>query len=442
MDAIVPSFHAGFMTRTDPSAVAGSPPRRGGFSHAPSFWIVAGAFFVAMAFSLVPTPLWALYQQRDGFDTFMITIVFAVYALGVVISLVFAGRLSDRFGRRSVLMPAILLEILSAVLFIAWNDLGGLIIARIVSGLGLGLLTTSATVHLLELHFVARPGESRVRADVVATAANLGGFAFGALVSGLLVRFAPLPLYTPYITFLVLLIIAALVTSFVPETLVRRAGGVAGQIPMRRQGKRVPREERGRYLAAGALAFGAFGMLGMFAALASSLLAVELHHTSPALTGAVIAVTFASSAGGQMLARRLNDSVQVRIGMALMVIGTVGYAGSLPTASPVLFVVGGVIAGAGAGMLFKQALGRGASLAHEGSRGEALAGLLLLGYLGLASAPVGMGVLTLVLPLTAALVIFAAVTVAAVLLGGAVLTKQAHRPAGAASHASVTSSPR
>jgi hypothetical protein len=72
-------------------------------------------------------------------------------------------------------------------------------------------------------------------------------------------------------------------------------------------------------------------------------------------------------------------------------------------------------------MLFKQALGLGASLAHRDVRGEALAGLLLLGYLGLALAPVGIGVVTLVLPLTVALAIFSAVTVAVVLTGGVVL---------------------
>jgi Major Facilitator Superfamily len=373
-----------------------------------------------MAFSLVPTPLWTLYQQRDGFDTFMITVVFAAYAVGVIMSLFFAGRLSDRLGRRAIMLPAILLEILSAVLFIVWNDLTGLITARVVSGLGIGLLSTSATVHLLELHYLARPGESRVRADIVSTAANLGGFAFGALLSGLLVQFVPMPLYTPYITFLVLLIIAAVATSFVPETLVRQTGA-ARQIRSRREGKRVPREARPRYLAAGALAFGALGMLGMFAALASSLIAAELRHTSPALTGAVVAVTFASSAGGQLLIRRMNHGVQVRIGTALMVVGTVGYASSLSAVSPVLRVAGGIIAGAGAGMLFKQALGLGASLAHRGLGGEALAGLLLLGFLGLALAPVGIGVVTLVLPLTTALVIFAAVIVAVVLMGGVVL---------------------
>lgn len=37
-----------------------------------------------MAFSTVPTSLYPLYQARDGFSTFPVTIVFAVYAVGVL----------------------------------------------------------------------------------------------------------------------------------------------------------------------------------------------------------------------------------------------------------------------------------------------------------------------------------------------------------------------
>ena len=58
-----------------------------------------------MAFSTVPSPLYSLYQQRDGFSTFTVTIVFAVYAVGVIISLLLAGHVSDWVGRKKVLDP-------------------------------------------------------------------------------------------------------------------------------------------------------------------------------------------------------------------------------------------------------------------------------------------------------------------------------------------------
>src|SRR5580698_9637430 len=45
--------------------------------HNAAFWIVGYTFAVTMAFSALPTPLYVLYQARDGFSTFLITVIFA-----------------------------------------------------------------------------------------------------------------------------------------------------------------------------------------------------------------------------------------------------------------------------------------------------------------------------------------------------------------------------
>jgi MFS family permease len=68
---------------------------------------IIAAFLVVMAFSAAPAPLYPLYQQRDHFSTFMVTVVFAVYAVGVVISLLLVGHLSDTMGRKRILIPAV-----------------------------------------------------------------------------------------------------------------------------------------------------------------------------------------------------------------------------------------------------------------------------------------------------------------------------------------------
>ena len=52
--------------------------------HNAAFWIVGYTFAVTMAFSALPTPLYVLYQARDGFSTFMITVIFAAYAVAVL----------------------------------------------------------------------------------------------------------------------------------------------------------------------------------------------------------------------------------------------------------------------------------------------------------------------------------------------------------------------
>src|SRR3954467_7635862 len=129
-----------------------SRARRNGFG----FWAVAFAFASVMAFTTAPTPLWSLYAQRDRFSSLTVTLVFAVYALAVALSLFLAGHLSDWHGRRRVLMPALALEIAPAVVFAVWPALPGLLLARVLSGLGVGAVTATATAWLAELGGAAR----------------------------------------------------------------------------------------------------------------------------------------------------------------------------------------------------------------------------------------------------------------------------------------------
>ena len=85
--------------------------------------MVAFAFGTAMAFTTVPTPLWSLYAQRDRFSSLTVTVVFAVYALAFALSLFLAGHLSDWYGRRRVLIPALVLQIVAGVVFVVWPAL-------------------------------------------------------------------------------------------------------------------------------------------------------------------------------------------------------------------------------------------------------------------------------------------------------------------------------
>src|SRR3954452_20559104 len=109
-----------------PSLPTASASRR---HHGLGFYAIAFAFLAVMAFSTVPSPLYGLYQARDGFSSFMVTIIYGAYAIGVVTALLTAGHVSDWHGRRRVLIPAVVLSIVSAVLFLVWRDTGGLIVA-------------------------------------------------------------------------------------------------------------------------------------------------------------------------------------------------------------------------------------------------------------------------------------------------------------------------
>ena len=62
--------------------------------HRRGFGVVAFAFLVVMALGTVPSPLYGLYRARDHFSLFMVTVAFAVYAVGVIVALPGAAALS------------------------------------------------------------------------------------------------------------------------------------------------------------------------------------------------------------------------------------------------------------------------------------------------------------------------------------------------------------
>ena len=392
------------------------------FAHSRGFWMIAAAFLITMAFSTVPTPLYAIYQRRDGFPTFMITVIFATYAVGVMASLYLAGHVSDWLGRRRVALLAVLAEALSATIFLIWQAVPGLLLARLISGIGVGVLTATATAHLSELRQIARPEEEPSRSALISSMVNLGGLAFGPLVGGLLAQYVSAPLDTPYEVFLVLLLLSAVGIALVPETVERLEVRPA----YRPQRVALPADAKPLFFATATGAFAAFAIFGLFTSLAPTFLAGTLHHTSRLLAGFVTFIVFLAGAASQMLFVRLTRHHQLRLGLVLMSVGLVAVAvgGLLP--SLWLFVLGGVVAGAGVGLVFRGAVATAASLADAGSRGEVLAALFLLTYAGLVVPVLAVGVGVAVLPDQLALLIFSALILVLVNLAGRRMLK-AHR---------------
>lgn len=358
--------------------------------HALAFWVVAVAFLANMAFSAVPTPLYVLYQQRDHFSDFTVTVVYAVYAVGVIASLFLGGHVSDWMGRKRLLVSALLVNVASALVFVFAPSLPGLIVARVVSGVSVGLTTAAATAYLAELHRHARPGAHGRRAEIVATAANLGGIGVGPLVAGLLAQFAPAPLRLPYVCFGLALVVLALLITLAPETVVR-----PDEPPRwRPQRMAVPPSARGKFFAATAAGIAAFAVYGVFNSLVPSFLAGTLHELSHAVAGAVAFSAFAAGALAQIACSRMAIPRMLRFSVPVLVVGLGLFAAGMWLPSLAVFVVGGVVTGAGAGLVFRGALVSAASTAPAEYRAEVLAGFFLGAYVGLSIPVVGLGVAT------------------------------------------------
>jgi len=366
------------------TAAVGSKP------HQRAFWAVAFAFLAVMAFSTVPSPLYGLYRERDQFSVFMVTVIYAVYALGVIGALLLAGQLSDWYGRRRLLLPALGIAIVSAIVFVASKGLTGLIVARLINGISVGIVAATATAYLSELNAIGRPEATPKRAQLAASAVNVGGLGVGALVAGVLAQWVADPLTVPYLVFLAALLVGAVGVALAPET----HEGPKPRPRYRPQRLSVPHDARGQFFAAALSAFMAFAAQGLFTGLAGLFLAVTLHHPSRALAGAVLGAMFAAGVIAQILTARWPVTREFEAGMGAMVLGlgaeVVGVWLRAPSLA--LFIAGGVFIGAGAGAIFRGAIGTVMSISSPDRMAESLAGMFLSAFVGISLPVVGVGI--------------------------------------------------
>lgn len=223
------------------------------------------------------------------------------------------------------------------------------------------------------------------------------------------------PLRTPYVVFLVLLALSVVALAASPETVAAHAG----RANYRPRGVRIAGTNRLAVAVAAIAAFAAFAVFGLFASLAPSFVAGTLHHPSRLLAGATVFVVFGAAAAAQVVSGRRSPRAQFGSGLIAQAAGLIVVAAGMTGASLPLFLIGGAIAGAGAGILLKWAIGTIAASAPVSQRGESLAGLFLIGYLGLVVPVLGLGVATRYLASTTSMLWFTGILLA--LLGGIAL---------------------
>jgi predicted MFS family arabinose efflux permease len=358
--------------------------------------VVAWLFAAVLLGGTVPSPLYPCYVAALGLTPLLVTVVYAVYALGTLAALLLFGGLSDRVGRRPVLTLAVGVAVVSSLVFLLWQSLPGLLVGRVLSGFSVGLTTGTATAALAELH------PDRRTATTLATVANMGGLGLGPVVAGVIATHLAGPTTTPYLVHLALLapVIALLV---VPETGPRRATGAVDALrAVRPQRLAVPHGAGAPFAAAALAGFTAFALLGLFTALTASFLGSVRDDPSPQTVGIVITVVFAAAVTAQLTAQRTSPHRAVLVGVGLLPVGAALVALAVAGGSLALFVGAGVIGGIGIGAAFQAALVRVGGLAAPEDRAAVTSAFFVMTYLGITLPVVGVGQLATVTSLTMA----------------------------------------
>ena len=129
-------------------------------------------------------PLLPFYAETFGASPVVVGLLFAVFSLAQLVASPVLGDLSDRYGRRPVLIFSLAGTVVSFVLLAVAQSIAMLFVARIVDGLSGGNIST-ARAYVAD---VTEP-QDRARAYGILGAAFGLGFIFGPALSGLLVTY-------------------------------------------------------------------------------------------------------------------------------------------------------------------------------------------------------------------------------------------------------------
>jgi predicted MFS family arabinose efflux permease len=357
-------------------------------------WAVLVLF--ALGTSLI-TPLIPLYQDQLGFGDTVVTLFLGCYVITLVPSMLSLGQLSDRIGRKRVLLIAIATLGLAQVILIAEPPLGGLLAARAIQGLATGAFFGTCTAFLVD---AAPPGRRRFVSVLGSISIRLG-LGAGPGIGGLIAEYAGEPLRLPFELHLVALAAASLIVATLPETVTARS---RRPLTLRLE---VPAAERAVFwrvlVPSGAL-------FSLFDGVALSLIPVFLVRTldvdNYALVGAAGFLVLVSGALSQIALPRLRPDRAIGWGLAAASAASLGVVASAPAESVALALAAVAATGAAAGLVFKGGLDLCTQIAPIEDRGKLISSYYVACYLGGFSVPLlVIGALSDLMGLTAALAV-------------------------------------
>jgi predicted MFS family arabinose efflux permease len=337
----------------------------------PAVFVLASLIVALLASSAAPTPLYAIYQARWHFTPITTTVVFGVYALAVLASLLTVGKLSDHVGRRPVLLTAIVVHAGSLVIFATATGVPALLSARVVQGLSTGAALGAIGAAMLDMD-----RELGTFANAVAPGT---GTATGTILSALAVRFLPDPTHLIYLALIGVLALLATAIIAMRETVSRAPGALASLRPE----ITVPRALRGPVLTAVPVLFAVWALAGLYGALGPALVHALTGSGDVVLDGLSFFVLAASAVVAIIVLRRAAARTVMLVGILALVAGVTVTVVAVSLGSASVFFAGSAIAGAGFGCGFQGGIRTVVPLAAAHERAGLVSLLYVVSYLGL-----------------------------------------------------------
>jgi predicted MFS family arabinose efflux permease len=344
-----------------------------------SMYVAAGAL----------TPLLVVYREQWDFAPSLLTVAFAVYAIGFLAAALVLGSLSDHLGRRPVLIGALSVQLVSNLMFLVAPDVGWVIAGRIVQGIASGAATGAFTAALVEL---APPHQKRL-GPILGSVGLTGGLAVGSLLAGLAIQLTTSANTIAFIVLSALTIVGGVAVVASPETIRRDPGALRSMIP----DVAIPPAARIEFLAAAPVVAAVWMLAGLSGGLAPSMVHSVFHLDSGLLDGLAGFTAPAVSVVVGLSFARVRPRTAMTIGIYASILGSIGIISGASGGSLITMFIGQAIAGLGFGAAFTASLRLIIPLVVAHQRAGVVAGIYVVSYLGLGVPVVAAGQLTDVL---------------------------------------------
>lgn len=171
-------------------------------------WLITAVFMLSNS----PTPLYSYWQHQFGYTSGTLTVIFALYIAGLLGTLLFAGQLSDHYGRKPLLLPGLAAAMIASLLFATAESVTALAVARLLTGIAVGVMVSAGMAGVADL---SGP-QSRRQAALLASAAMVTGAGLGPLISGTLIQTLNHPVAPLFLLLFSALLVATVIASRLP----------------------------------------------------------------------------------------------------------------------------------------------------------------------------------------------------------------------------------
>lgn len=397
------------------------------------FWISAILLAFFLAASSTPTTHYSRYAALWHFSPTTLTVVFSVYAVALLTTLLLFGSLSDAIGRKPVITTALVLLGVSQVLFLLASGVGWLIAARIVQGVATGLATAAIPAALLDQQPTHRPG----LAGQLAASASTAGLAIGALLSAGLAEYAPAPTQLGYVALLAVGLALGIVAHWFTDDAIS-----ARRRPSLRIQVGVAPALRPAFLGTMPCLISTWAISGFYLSLGPALARDIAGNDDVLLGGVAVATLTGFGALAAIAAHRLRSRHAMLGGCVVLIAGSALTSVAIATASAPTFVASTAIAGLGFGAAYLGAYRSLIDLAEPTQRSALVAAIFTVAYLAMAVPAIIAGLFTTHVGLRATAIGFS-VTVAALAVVSVIATiLTTHQPTSAVIDDTASPSPR